>query len=144
MLNASAERSERYRHVTAGDDEQPASERVPGDAAEAENDAKDDEEWEVAAKSHNAARRKKRKQARRAAWEARQAAQQATQGVQADTAAHHLAGVADGGDSDGWETDGDICHLKGCHFMTCDCLSILLHQNWPEELCSCTKLQNEG
>jgi hypothetical protein len=110
--NAIAEKSERYCHVIEGDIKQPAKETTPGDAADADNHAEDDGEWEVAAKSHNAARRKKRKQARRAAWEARQGAQQATQGAQADTAAHHLAGVADGGDSDDWQTDGDVPHLK--------------------------------
>ena len=66
----------------------------------------DDGEWEVAAKSHNAARRKKRKQARRAARAA--AAQQAAQARHGTGAQHHLEGAADGGDSDDWETDGAV------------------------------------
>lgn len=60
----------------------------------------DDGEWEVAAKSHNAARRKKRKQAR---WANRAAAAQADH---KEEEAHHLEGTADGGDSQDWETDG--------------------------------------
>ena len=80
----------------------------------AESDA-DDGKWEVAASSHNAARRKRRKQARRAAWKAA-AAQRAAQGEHADKKAHHLEGVADGGGSEDWETDGmALCHVWAKH-----------------------------
>ena len=64
-----------------------------------------DEEWEVVAKSHNAARRKKRKQAR---WanQAAAAAQRAAQADHTKEEAHHLEGTADGGDYEDWKTDG--------------------------------------
>ena len=84
--------------------EKPAA---TGEAAgeDAEADEWDDGEWEVAAKSHNAARRKKRKQARRANWAAA-AAQRAAQADDSKEQAHHLEGTADGGESEDWETDG--------------------------------------
>ena len=86
----------------------------PAEGHGAESDV-DDGEWEVAASSHNAARRKKRKQARRAAWKAA-AAQRAAQGEHADKGAHHLEGVADGGGSEDWETDGiALCRVWATH-----------------------------
>ena len=94
-----------------------ATGEAAGEDAE-EADEGDEGEWEVAAKSHNAARRQKRKQARRANWAAA-AAQRAAQADESKEDPHHLEGTADGGDSEGWETDGiaqtSICVLQTPH-----------------------------
>ncbi len=98
----------------------PATGEAAGEDAGADDG--DDGEWEVAAKSHNAARRKKRKEARRANWAAA-AAQRAAQAEDSKEEGHHLEGTADGGDSEDWETDGmgqpSRCILAQAVICTC-------------------------
>ena len=105
------------------------------DAEEA--DEGDEGEWEVAAKSHNAARRQKRKQARRANWAAA-AAQRAAQADESKEDTHHLEGTADGGDSEGWETDGkaqsSTCVVQPLHMKRLGQADVFLHRQGNDTL----------